>query len=71
MENHEFQQAVLTQLQAINTRLDRIETDITSIKADVKRLDAKIDTLSSGVGEAMARMADNVDGRLIKLTVVK
>lgn len=77
MDNHEFQQAVLAQLQMLNTRLDhvdarldRLEVGQTEIRQDIKRLDAKIDTLSADVGQAMVNLTDNVD-KEIRLKIIR
>ena len=77
MENNEFQQAVLAQLQMLNTRLDRMDDRLTrleagqaDIRADIKRLDEKIDQLSTDVGSALVNLADNTD-KVIQLKILK
>lgn len=47
MDNHEFQQAVLAQLQMLNTRLDRVDARLDAMDTRFDAMDARLDGMDA------------------------
>ena len=71
MDNSEFQQAVITQLQMLNTRFDKVDIRLDSLDARLDKVesrldkvDARLDNLESGqaaIRKDIARLDNRID----------
>ena len=66
MDNNEFQQAVIAQLQMLNTRFDKVDIRLDSLDARLDKVESRLDKVESRLDKVESRL-DKVDARLDNL----
>ena len=66
MDNNEFQQAVIAQLQMLNTRFDKVDIRLDSLDARLDKVESKLDKVESRLDKVESRL-DKVESRLDKV----
>ena len=66
MDNNEFQQAVIAQLQMLGTRFDKVDARLDSLDTRLGKVESRLDKVEARLDKVDARL-DKVDARLDSL----